>query len=73
MGEAGEDNQNIEAGKARDIIRNIQKKRKELGTTLTQMVIVSLPDWPSEYESEIKKKALVADLIKSENFEVRIS
>ncbi len=71
-GDTSEANQNIEAGHARDIIRNIQKRRKELGTTMTQMVKVSLPSWPEEYEEEIKKKALISELVKSDNFEVTI-
>ena len=72
-GESGESNQNIEAGEARDIVRSIQKKRKELGTTMTQKVIVSLPSWPKKYEEEIKKKALVDAFEISDNFEVRIA
>ncbi len=72
-GDPGENNQNIEAGQARDIIRNIQKKRKEIGTTLTQKVEVEAPFWPEAYEEEIKKKALVSKLTKSTTFEVKLS
>ncbi len=71
-GDYSENNQNIDAGVARDIIRNIQKKRKELGTTMTQMVEVGLPSWPEGYEDEIKRKALVSNLFISEAFEVKI-
>jgi isoleucyl-tRNA synthetase len=63
-------NQNIEAGKARDIIRSIQQKRKELGTTMTQMVTVSLPAWPKSFEEEIKRKALVSNLKVADTFSV---
>lgn len=73
FGDPGESNQNIEAGQARDIIRNIQKKRKEIGTALTQKVEVKIPFWPEAYEEEIKKKALVSKLIKSSTFEVALS
>jgi isoleucyl-tRNA synthetase len=66
----GEENLDKKAGEARDIIRSIQQKRKEMGTTLSQMVKVSLPSWPVEFEAEIKRKALVSELIKAENFEV---
>ncbi len=68
----GEENLDKNAGEARDIIRSIQQKRKEMGTSLTQKVTVSLPFWPEEFEEEIKKKALVEKLVKSEEFKVEI-
>lgn len=68
--EEGDSNLDIEAGQARDIIRSIQQKRKELGTSMTQLVNVSLPSWPEKFEGEIKKKALVAELTISDKFEV---
>ena len=71
-GDPSEKNQNIEAGQARDIIRSIQKKRKELATTMTQMVEVGLPSWPKPYEDEIKRKALVSKLYVADEFEVKI-
>jgi isoleucyl-tRNA synthetase len=61
-GDTGVSNQNIEAGEARDIIRSIQQKRKELGTSMTQMVAVTLPSWPEGFEEEIKRKALISKL-----------
>lgn len=73
FGKTDVSNQNVEAGEARDLIRNIQKKRKELGTTLTQKVDVKCISWPEKYEAEIKKKALVNSLTKSDTFEVTIS
>ena len=72
VGDPSEKNQNIEAGQARDIIRSIQKKRKELATTMTQMVEVGLPSWPKPYEDEIKRKALVSKLYVADEFEVKI-
>ncbi|MBI4067465.1 hypothetical protein HY407_03705 [Candidatus Gottesmanbacteria bacterium] len=57
-------------GEAREIIRQIQIKRKELGCSLTEKVTVNLPTWPQEYEEEIKKKTLAQDLIKSDTLEV---
>ena len=71
-GEIGESNQNVKAGDARDIIRKIQQERKVLKTTMTQMVNVALPDWPQEYENEIRKKALVQNLSKGVNFKVEV-
>ncbi|MBF8250060.1 MAG: ileS [Candidatus Levybacteria bacterium] len=57
-------------GEARDIVRMIQGERKKLGTTLDEKVNVVLQDWPKEFEEEIKKKAMVANLSKGENFQV---
>jgi isoleucyl-tRNA synthetase len=51
-------------GEAREIVRNIQSERKNLGTTLDQKVNVELPRWPVEFEEEIKKKALIDKLSK---------
>lgn len=48
----------------RKIIRQIQVERKKLGTELSEAVNVSLPDWPKEFEEEIKRKALVKTLKK---------
>lgn len=69
-GDTSENNQNLNAGQARDIIRQIQSERKKLGTTMSQMVDVSLPSWPQEYEEEIKKRALIKNLSKSDTFSV---
>ena len=44
----------------------IQEERKKLGTALDEKVSVTLPSWPSEFENEIKKKALVASLTKGD-------
>jgi isoleucyl-tRNA synthetase len=56
----------IAEGKSRDIIRSIQQERKTLGTTLDEEVDVTLPEWPQEFENDIKKKALIRNLSKGE-------
>ena len=71
-GVTDQSNQNLEAGQARDIIRSIQQKRKELGTTMIQLVNVSIPEWPKEFEAEIKRKALVKTIVVSDTFEVEV-
>lgn len=71
-GETNESNQNIKAGEARDIIRKIQNERKNIKTTRSSLVNVMLPDWPEEYEDEIKKKALVKTLTRSDIFKVEV-
>ena len=55
---------------AREIIRKIQAERKKLGTNLDERVDVELPDWPKEFEEEIKKKALLDTLKKADKFRV---
>ncbi len=51
---------------ARDIVRKIQEERKNIGTSLSEKVNVTLPDWPRDFESEIKRKALINNLTKGE-------
>lgn len=63
-------NQDLQAGEAREIIRQIQGERKNLGTSLTEQVDVALPSWPEAFEEEIKKKALVRNLSHGEVFSV---
>lgn len=58
-------------GEARDIVRQIQEERKKLGTALSEKVTVTLSSWPEAFEAYIKKKAVVAELIKGEAFQVK--
>jgi len=53
-------------GEVRDIVRKIQQERKTLGTSLDEKVNVSIESWPEEFETEIKKKALINVLTKGE-------
>ncbi|MBI4079201.1 MAG: isoleucine--tRNA ligase [Candidatus Levybacteria bacterium] len=70
-GDFSEKNQDIEAGKARDIIRQIQQERKRLGTALDSKVNVTIKDWPLAFEETIKKEALVRTLIKGDLFHIQ--
>jgi Cu/Ag efflux protein CusF len=63
-------NQDLKAGEARDIIRKIQEERKKLGTTMDELIQVTLPDWPKDFEEDIKKKALIKQLTKGDTFTV---
>jgi len=56
----------IKEGKARDLIRQIQQERKLIGTKFDENVDVSLPEWPKEFEDEIKRKALINNLSQGE-------
>jgi isoleucyl-tRNA synthetase len=58
-------------GEARDIMRRIQEERKKLGCTLSEIVEVKIPNWPVEFEEEIKRKTQTLKLIKNETFEVK--
>lgn len=53
-------------GEARDIVRQIQGERKKIGTSLSEKINVTLPSWPSEFEEEIKRKALINNLSQGE-------
>lgn len=69
-GDTSEQNQDLMAGEAREIIRMIQGGRKKLGTRLDELVVVELPDFPKNFEEEIKKKALVKSLVKGKGFKI---
>lgn len=61
----------VKMGQAREVIRSIQEARKLAGCRLDEVVSVTLPDWPVEFEKEIKQKTLVGEIIKGA--EVKIS
>jgi isoleucyl-tRNA synthetase len=56
----------VKEGEARDLIRQIQNLRKEAGVDLDQKVKLSAPDWPKEFETEIKQRTLVTEIVKSD-------
>ena len=47
-------------------MRKIQQERKTIGTSLDELIDVSIPQWPEKFEEEIKKKALIRNLSKGE-------
>lgn len=57
-------------GEARNIIRKIQSERKKINTNPTDYVDVHISEWPIEYEDEIKKKALVKNILKNKEFKI---
>lgn len=59
-----------EEGQAREIVRNIQMLRKELGFNLTDKARVTLDTWPQAFTEYIKKEALVEKLIKGNTVKV---
>lgn len=57
-------------GKMRELIRQIQGARKEAGCRLDEWIKVELPDWPINFESDIKRKVLANELTKSTTFKI---
>ncbi len=59
-----------QAGLARDLIRKIQNKRRQLGLSPKQKIAVFLPDWPKAYEEEIKTKTLAKTIDQADDLKV---
>ncbi|MBI2029086.1 class I tRNA ligase family protein [Candidatus Gottesmanbacteria bacterium] len=64
------DNLLISEGEARDIVRTIQKMRKEVGLALTQVIDIELPSWPKDYEEYIKQKTLTKSMKKGDKIRI---
>jgi isoleucyl-tRNA synthetase len=69
-GDTNVENQDIDAGDAREIIRKIQEERKMIGARIDERVDVEIENWPEKYEELIKRKALINKLVKAEKFKV---
>jgi isoleucyl-tRNA synthetase len=59
-------------GEAREIIRNVQKMRKEQNLTLKDKIEVSLPDWPKEFEEMIMRLTNAVKLEKSDQLVIKV-
>jgi isoleucyl-tRNA synthetase len=60
-----------EEGEARDLVREIQEKRKEAGCLLSEKIEVIMPSWPEKFTDLIKKETLALKIIKGDNFEIK--
>lgn len=60
----------IAKGEARQIMRAIQEARKEVCCLLDELVEVELPNWPVEFEEEIKRQTLVSKLTKGDKLKI---
>src|SRR3990167_6863175 len=58
-------------GQARDLIRKIQEKRKEVGIPFDSFVTVYAPTWPGEYTNLIKKETLARGLVRGEELSIK--
>lgn len=52
-----------EEGQARELIRQIQEKRKEAGVDFDAAVTVYAPSWPKKFEGMIKRETLARELV----------
>jgi isoleucyl-tRNA synthetase len=59
-------------GEAREIIRNIQKMRKEQNLTLKDKIEIDLPSWPEEFEEMILRLTNAVKLNKNEIVEIKL-
>lgn len=64
--DTSEANQDLDFGKARDIVRNIQEERKNLKTRPNEKINVTVPYWPEKFTDYIKRKALISNLSKGD-------
>ena len=60
-------------GKARELIRRIQRERKQLGMRVSEPITVTVEDYPKEFVEEIKKKTLAVEIKKGKKFLVKKS
>ncbi|MGI5826492.1 MAG: isoleucine--tRNA ligase [Patescibacteria group bacterium] len=58
-------------GEAREIIRMVQEARKEAVCGLRDLIEVGLPDWPKDFEDEIKRKTFATNIYKAEKLEIK--
>ena len=63
----------IKKGQARELVRSIQEARKAAGCRLDEVVEVILPDWPAEFEKEIKQQTLAKQIVKGDSIAVKRS
>lgn len=59
-----------DAGMARELIRQIQMKRKELGYSVNDKVKVVAPQWPMKYTDLIKNETMATELTKGDMLQV---
>lgn len=59
-------------GEAREIIRNVQKLRKEQGLTLNDLINLTLPSWPGEFKNLILKSTHSKSLAKGEEVKIQL-
>ncbi len=61
-----------EEGDARDFIRSIQQLRKDAGCALDAKIIITAPDWPANFEEQIKSQTLATVIKKGDKTEISV-
>jgi len=61
----------IEEGQARDLVRQVQELRKNEKLALNDKITVFSPSWPKKFEKVIKKETLASSIIKSESLKIK--
>ncbi len=61
----------VAEGQARELVRQIQEARKEVGTALGEKIEVTLPKWPEEFEDYIKKQTLTTALHQGDKLTIK--
>lgn len=62
----------VKEGEAREIIRNVQKLRKEQNLTLQDLIDLTLPSWPKEFEEMIRKLTHSRSIKSGEEINIKI-
>lgn len=57
-------------GEARDLIRQIQQLRKEMGLTLKDQIVINAPDWPTDFEEMILKLTSGIKIFKADSVNI---
>ncbi len=58
-------------GEARELIRNIQKMRKEQGLTLSDRIEVEAPEFPKDFEDYILKSTAAVKIVRSSELTIK--
>ena len=59
-----------EEGEARELIRQIQQTRKEMGLTLSDKTKIELPSWPKKFEELILKSTASVHILKADKLQI---
>lgn len=59
-------------GEAREIIRNVQRLRKEQGLTLNDQIDLVLPSWPEEFKELIQKSTHAKSLTEGSDMQIKV-
>ncbi len=69
-GQFGKENQDLEMGRVREIIRSVQKQRKKQGLMANEYITALLPDYPRAHEAYIKTKIMAKSIAKGKELTI---